>query len=162
MYIYCKNHSIWILFSLSSSVSLWPAGVVKDTFDHTESLRGLQPDFDLCSPARWRQPHHGTAGHTVSQNSAAATPTQLNGDWDKSQHKTSTHFEPQLMLKSSALTKMALHPLFVLATRQPSVVAMGTWNCFPSNSRGPATPTGTGMYPMTFSQQVPSTYRPRT
>lgn len=55
------------------------------------------------------------------------------------------------------LTPIALQPLLVLATRQPSVVAIGTWNSFPSKHRGPATPTGMGMYPITFSQQAPIT-----
>lgn len=55
------------------------------------------------------------------------------------------------------LTPIALQPLLVLATRQPSVVAIGTWNSFPSKHRGPATPTGIGMYPITFSQQAPIT-----
>ena len=56
------------------------------------------------------------------------------------------------------LTERALQPLLVLATRQPSVVAIGTWYICPSSSRGPATPTGMGMYPITFSQQAPKTY----
>ena len=43
------------------------------------------------------------------------------------------------------LTINALQPLLVLATRAPSVVAMGTWYCTPSSRRGPATPTGKGM-----------------
>lgn len=55
------------------------------------------------------------------------------------------------------LTPIALQPLLVLATRQPSVVAIGTWNSFPSKHRGPATPTGMGIYPITFSQQAPIT-----
>jgi len=57
------------------------------------------------------------------------------------------------------LTLKALQPLLVLATRQPSVVAMGTMYCRPSSSRGPATPTGTGMYPTTFSQHAPDTWQ---
>lgn len=56
------------------------------------------------------------------------------------------------------LTLTARHPRLVLATKHPSVVAMGTWNSFPSNSSGPATPTGTGTYPITFSQLVPVTW----
>lgn len=59
------------------------------------------------------------------------------------------------------LTLIALQPLFVLATRQPSVVAIGTWYSFPSRHRGPATPTGMGIYPITFSQQAPITYEHR-
>lgn len=55
------------------------------------------------------------------------------------------------------LTPIALQPLLVLATRQPSVVAIGTWNSFPSKHSGPATPTGMGIYPITFSQQAPIT-----
>lgn len=43
------------------------------------------------------------------------------------------------------LTPIALQPLLVLATRQPSVVAIGTWNSFSSRHRGPATPTGMGI-----------------
>jgi hypothetical protein len=38
--------------------------------------------------------------------------------------------------------EIALQPLFVLATRQPSVVAIGTCNSNPSSRRGPATPIG--------------------
>ena len=43
------------------------------------------------------------------------------------------------------LTIKAPHPLLVLATRQPSVVAIGMWYSFPFKRRGPATPTGNGM-----------------
>lgn len=53
----------------------------------------------------------------------------------------------------------ALAPRLVEATRQPSVVAIGTCIIRPSSSRGPATPTGTGTYPITFSQHVPSTWK---
>ncbi|KAG5614131.1 hypothetical protein H5410_013955 [Solanum commersonii] len=38
---------------------------------------------------------------------------------------------------------MALQPLLVLATKHPSVVAIGTENSFPLSSKGPAIPTGT-------------------
>ena len=58
---------------------------------------------------------------------------------------------------SRALTVNARQPRLVLAIRHPSVVAMGTWNFLSSIGSGPATPTGTGMYPITFSQQAPST-----
>jgi hypothetical protein len=39
---------------------------------------------------------------------------------------------------------MALQPRWVLATRQPSVVAMGRCTFSPLSSMGPATPTGMG------------------
>lgn len=60
-------------------------------------------------------------------------------------------------LSQTILTHIALHPLFVLATRHPSVVAIGTWNSLLSKNSGPATPTGIGIYPITFSQQAPIT-----
>ena len=41
-------------------------------------------------------------------------------------------------------TEMALQPRWVLATRQPSVVAMGRCTFSPLSSMGPATPTGMG------------------
>ena len=43
------------------------------------------------------------------------------------------------------LTIKALHPLLVLATRQPSVVAIEMWYSFTFKRRGSATPTGNGM-----------------
>mmetsp|Transcript_1519 Transcript_1519/g.3035 ORF Transcript_1519/g.3035 Transcript_1519/m.3035 type:complete len:229 (-) Transcript_1519:135-821(-) len=55
------------------------------------------------------------------------------------------------------LRAIALQPRLVEATKQPSVVAMGTMYCLPSRTRGPATPTGMGMYPITFSQLTPIT-----
>ena len=58
---------------------------------------------------------------------------------------------------TSELTDKALQALFVLAIRQPSVVAIGTMYFLPSNNIGPANPTGMGMYPITFSAQAPST-----
>ena len=39
---------------------------------------------------------------------------------------------------------IALQPRFVDAIRQPSTVAIGTWNSRPFRSSGPATPTGSG------------------
>ena len=48
-------------------------------------------------------------------------------------------------ISQTFLTIKALHPLLVLATRQPSVVAIGMWYSFPFKRRGPATPTGNGM-----------------
>lgn len=53
-------------FCFQSQCFYWPAGLVKSLFHHAESVRGLQPDFDLCGPASWGQPHHRTPGHTVS------------------------------------------------------------------------------------------------
>ena len=50
-----------------------------------------------------------------------------------------------LLFLFQMLTLNALHPLLVLATRHPSVVAMGTIYSSPSRTRGPATPTGTGI-----------------
>lgn len=64
-------------FCFLSVCFFWPAGLVKGLFDNPESFRGLQPDFDLCCPASRGQPHHRTPGHTVSQNPAAAAPTEL-------------------------------------------------------------------------------------
>ncbi|KAH3659985.1 hypothetical protein OGAPHI_007190 [Ogataea philodendri] len=52
---------------------------------------------------------------------------------------------------------IALQPLMVDATRHPSVVAIGMWYGTLSMIIGPATPTGNGMNPMTFSQQAPNT-----
>ena len=51
---------------------------------------------------------------------------------------------------------MTLQPRFVLATRQPSVVAIGMKTGSPSTAIGPITPTGSGMYPTTASQFRPS------
>ena len=42
-------------------------------------------------------------------------------------------------------TVNTLQPRFVLANRQPSVVAIGTVYFTPSNCSGPTTPTGMGM-----------------
>ncbi len=42
------------------------------------------------------------------------------------------------------LTLNAEQPRLVLAIKHPSVVAIGTKNCFPSNKRGPTKPTGIG------------------
>mmetsp|Transcript_17751 Transcript_17751/g.68860 ORF Transcript_17751/g.68860 Transcript_17751/m.68860 type:complete len:279 (+) Transcript_17751:334-1170(+) len=55
-------------------------------------------------------------------------------------------------------TEMALQPRCVLAIRQPSVVAIGTVTFSPSISTGPATPTGIGTNPITFSAQAPCTF----
>lgn len=66
-------------------------------------------------------------------------------------------FSDRLTKQQQKLTESALHPRFVLATKHPSVVAMGTYNISPSNNNGPATPTGIGTYPITFSQQDPIT-----
>ncbi|KAH3672040.1 hypothetical protein WICMUC_004487 [Wickerhamomyces mucosus] len=52
---------------------------------------------------------------------------------------------------------MALQPRIAEATRQPSVVAIGIWYGLPSIINGPAIPTGSGKYPITFSQQAPKT-----
>lgn len=54
-------------------------------------------------------------------------------------------FALYLKVNKSQLTPIALQPRLVLATRQPSVVAIGTWYSFPSRQRGPATPTGMGI-----------------
>jgi len=51
----------------------------------------------------------------------------------------------------------ALQPRFVLATRHPSVVAIGIMNSLPSSFRGPTAPSGIVMYPMTLSAQAPIT-----
>ncbi|KAH3670242.1 hypothetical protein OGATHE_003055 [Ogataea polymorpha] len=52
---------------------------------------------------------------------------------------------------------MALQPLIVEATKHPSVVAIGMWYGTPSIIMGPATPTGIGIKPITFSQHAPNT-----
>jgi len=41
-------------------------------------------------------------------------------------------------------TVKTLQPRFVLANKQPSVVAIGIVNILPSNCSGPTTPMGTG------------------
>ena len=46
------------------------------------------------------------------------------------------------MLEAPPEMWMALQPRLVLATRQPSVVAMGTEYSNPSSNKGPAIPTG--------------------
>mmetsp|Transcript_9699 Transcript_9699/g.20527 ORF Transcript_9699/g.20527 Transcript_9699/m.20527 type:complete len:346 (+) Transcript_9699:339-1376(+) len=51
----------------------------------------------------------------------------------------------------------ALHPRFALATKHPSVVAMGMYTVSPSNVRGPIIPQGMGTYPTTISQLAPCT-----
>src|SRR5277367_3274581 len=51
----------------------------------------------------------------------------------------------------------ALQPREVDATSVPSAVAIGIGYSSPSILSGPATPSGIGMYPITFSQQAPIT-----
>ena len=64
---------------------------------------------------------------------------------------------PSTKLLTPPPSDRARQPRFVLATSVASVVAMGTWKHAPSSSSGPATPTGMGVYPITFSQHIPVT-----
>mmetsp|Transcript_20110 Transcript_20110/g.43662 ORF Transcript_20110/g.43662 Transcript_20110/m.43662 type:complete len:224 (-) Transcript_20110:1009-1680(-) len=63
----------------------------------------------------------------------------------------------RMVLDAPLPWEMALHPRLVLATRHPSVVAMGMYTDSPFRVMGPAIPTGMGMYPTTISQFAPRT-----
>lgn len=127
----------------ASGVSFLPAGVVKGVFDGLEAVSTLQPRLDLRCLAGRGQPHHGSSRHAVAKDTADGSASKLQRP-DRERRR----FYADDALGSSwkrKLTAMARQPRLVLATKQPSVVAKGTWNCFPSRCSGPATPTGTGM-----------------
>ena len=62
-----------------------------------------------------------------------------------SKFKSSENIIVFVCCRGRQLTLRALHPLLVLAIKQPSVVAIGTIYFLPSNNKGPADPIGTGI-----------------
>lgn len=92
----------------SVRVSNSPAGLLKSLFDHVESVRGLEPGFDLCRPAGRGQPHHRTPGHAVGEDAAAAASAQL--DRKHSRVSTHTHTQSQQQLISDASPRLQKEP----------------------------------------------------
>ncbi len=145
-----------------------PAGLVKGLLDALEAFTAFQPGLDFSRLTGRRQAHHRPPGHSICKNTTTGTTCQLWKShswqsirlmcfryyailyqfkwlWNEFAFRYPSRAKNNLGKTKILLTAIARQPLFVLATRQPSVVAMGTWNCFSSNNRGPATPTGTGM-----------------
>ena len=136
-----------------------PTGRVKVGLDGLEVRGHLHPPQGIRGPAQWVITRRMTPPYLVMQGNLTTGPLVMPS---------------YVTLVVTPQPLRAEQPRLVLATRQPSVVAMGTWaqvckpgtttppgltwTHLPSRLSGPTTPTGTGMYPITFSQHAPRTF----
>ena len=124
-----------------------PARAVECFLYHCEPFRCLKPGLHFCRVRSTGKTHHWATRHPICKDSAAGTPTELCRMLQKHTLMLKTHALipigvpdcpqsppiawPRVIPKTGNYKKcqrtpIALQPLLVLATRQPSVVAIGT------------------------------------